>query len=245
MQLKSISLLSTLTLACALPLSALAQTAADNPPRDDERVTDPNDPNSGDRTIGAGEPSGSLPPPRSDNDPRPPVAAPVVPNGGVVHQAGIGGPTAYGRGGVLELGGSATFTSASGFTQLNLNPSLGWFFMDNVEISGILGLSHLSAQGVDATFVSAVLEPSIHIPFTDALFGFAGAGLGLSWIDGPGLGFAFAPRAGLNILVGRSGILTPQFTLNYSTHEAIVTPTGTLLAVSLAIGAGIGYTVMW
>jgi len=207
---------------------------------DEERIPDPRE-----RTIGAGTPSDELPPPQSDDDPQPQPASPQVPTGGVVRQAGVGGVTAYGRSGVLELGGSANFIGANDFTQVSLNPSIGWFFMDNVQISAILGFSHLSAEGVDATFVNALIEPSLHIPFSDTVFGMLGGGVGLSWVEGPGLGFAVAPRIGMNILIGRSGILTPQFFMQYATHEAIVTPAGSLLAVSATYGAGLGYTVMW
>jgi len=196
-------------------------------------------------TIGRGSPSEALPPPRSDNDPYPPAAAPKGPAAGVIHQAGAGGSTAYGRAGVLELGGAAYFASATDFTQLTVNPSIGWFFMDNVQLSAILGLSHLSAGDANTTFVSFLIEPSLHLPFSDTTFGFVGAGIGPSWIDGPGLGLAFAPRIGLNMAVGRSGILTPSVYVQYSTHDAISTPSGAYLAVSTSYGAGIGYTVMW
>lgn len=160
-------------------------------------------------------------------------------------QAGVGSDVAYARAGVLELGGSMNFTGASDFTNLTLAPSLGWFFTDNLEISAIMRLSHISAQGVEASFFSALVEPSLHIPLNDVVFVSGGLGAGLSWVDGPGLGFALAPRVGLNVMIGRSGILTPQLLLQYATHEAITTPEGALLAVSVSYGAGIGYTVMW
>lgn len=222
--------------------TVLAQQTDDT---DDDEKVDEGIPDPKERTIGRGTPAEELPPPRSDDDPRPPVAAPQVPTGGVVRQAGIGGMTAYGRAGVLELGGSANFVRATDFTQLSLNPSFGWFFMDNFEISAILGLSHLSADEINTTFFSGLIEPSLHIPFSENVFGMLGAGVGLAYVEGPGVGFAFAPRAGLNVLVGRSGVLTPQFFMQYATHEAIQTPTGALLAVSLSYGAGLGYTVMW
>lgn len=206
-------------------------------------IADP-DPNKSYR-VGAGEDPDALPPARSDHDPQPQVASPSVPSGGVIEQAGTGGQTAYGRVGVLELGGSASFTKANDFTQIALNPSIGWFFMDNIEISAILGLSHLNAQGVDTTFVNFLLEPSLHIPFSNTVFGLIGAGVGPSYSEDTGMGLAFAPRLGLQVLVGRSGILTPSIFASYSTHEAILTQQGALLAVSLTYGAGIGYTVMW
>lgn len=203
------------------------------------------DPKERDIPVGAGTPSNQLPPPKSGHDPAPPVASPSVPSGGVVKQAGVGGQVAYGRTGVLELGGSASFTKATDFTSLSIAPSIGWFFMDNLEISAILSLSHLKAGATSATFLTALLEPSFHIPFSDTLFGFAGVGGGLSWLSNSTVGFAIAPRVGLNAMIGRSGVLTPQVFLQYSTHDAIQTPQGTLLAVSTSYGAGIGYTVMW
>jgi len=247
------SLFSVLALTASAPGYARAEDETATTNYDDPATTADTDadetttalPDPKNRRIGAGVPSESLPPPQSDDDPQPQPASPVVPTGGVVKQAGVGGNVAYGRSGVLELGGSANFTSATDFTQISLNPSIGWFFMDNVEISAILGLSHLSSQGVDATFLNALLEPSLHIPFTDTFFGMLGVGAGLSYVEGPGLGFAIAPRIGANILIGRSGILTPQFFAQYATHEALVTPAGTLLAVSFSYGAGLGYTVMW
>jgi hypothetical protein len=238
--LPMISLFSALALTVA-PTFARADEDQTNPDTDaEELVPDPQE-----HKIGAGEPRENLPPPQSDDDPKPMPASPVVPTGGVVRQAGVGGVVAYGRSGVLELGGSANFIGASNFTQLSLNPSIGWFFMDNVQISAILGLSHLSAEGVDATFVNALIEPSLHIPFSESLYGMVGVGAGLGYVDGPGLGFALAPRLGLNITIGRSGLLTPQLFAQYSTHEALVTPQGTLLAVTFSYGAGLGYTVMW
>lgn len=197
-------------------------------------------------TVGQGTTPGALPVPRSDNDPAPPVAAPAVVRGNaVVAQAGTGGSTAYGRAGVLELGGSVGFSAASGFTSLNISPQIGWFFMDNVQISAIVGFNHVSTSADSAAYITALVEPSFHIPLSQSLFAFAGLGAGLSYASDPGAGFALAPRVGANIMVGRSGILTPQFQFVYSTSDAVQTPNGTLLAVSTSYNLGAGYTVMW
>src|SRR5687767_3009915 len=120
------------------------------------------DPQPGQVPIGAGEPAGNLPPPQSDNDPQPQVPSPLVQNpGGVTEQAGVGGTQSYGRAGVLELGGSGAFLASDGFTSVNVSPSIGWFFADNMQISFITGLSYGKAEGADAsTFFKAVLEPS-------------------------------------------------------------------------------------
>jgi hypothetical protein len=195
--------------------------------------------------LGEGSPPENLPPPQSSHDPRPPVAAPMVRATGVTEQAGIGGTQAYGRAGVLELGGSAGFAAASGFTQVSLTPSIGYFVMDNVELSGLINYNMADAGGVQTSILNVLAEPSLHLPMNDQLFGFLGLGRGLSYADGPGAGFALAPRLGLNVMVGRSGVLTPAILVSYSTTDAIQTSAGTLLAVNVTYGANIGYTVMW
>lgn len=195
--------------------------------------------------VGEGTPSGALPPPRSEADAQPQVSSPVVPAGGIVQQAGVGGTTAYARAGVLELGGNIGFNIASGQTEVAIGPTLGWFFANNLEISGIINYRYANVQGVDAHSLQVLAEPSVHIPFSRTVFGFAGVGLGLSYVDGPGAGFALAPRAGVNIAVGRSGILTPAINFSYSTNDVVQTSEGALLAVSTSFGANVGYTVMW
>jgi hypothetical protein len=195
--------------------------------------------------VGEGTPSGALPPSRSDNDPQPAPAAPVVPAGGIVEQAGVGGTTAYARAGVLELGGNIGFNVNSSITSVSIAPTIGWFFADNLQISGIVNYQFSSVAGRDAHSLAILAEPSFHLPFSRTVFGFVGVGLGLSYVDGPGAGFALAPRLGVNLAVGRSGILTPALQFSYSTNDAIQTNNGTYLAVSTSFGANIGYTVMW
>src|SRR5690349_19819906 len=123
-------------------------------------------------------PEENLPAPQSDNDTAPPVAAPTadLPDGGIVQQAGIGGVVGYGRAGVLELGGSAGLMIASDFRNINVSPSIGWFLADNLELSGILGVSNIKAGDESATVWSALVEPSYHIPFNRTAFGVLGLG---------------------------------------------------------------------
>jgi len=195
--------------------------------------------------VGAGASSNALPPPRSDSDAQPQVSSPVLPAGGVVQQAGVGGTTAYARAGVLELGGNVGFNVASGQTSVSISPTIGWFFADNLQISGIFSYRYNNVNGQDAHSLQVLAEPSVHIPFSRTVFGFAGVGLGLSYVDGPGAGFALVPRLGVNLAVGRSGILTPALNFSYSTNDVIATANGTLLTVSTSFGANVGYTVMW
>jgi hypothetical protein len=192
------------------------------------------------------DPQAPLPESKSDDDPAPPVAYPGAPVDKVVEQAGTGGAVGYGRAGVLELGGSAGFTAATDLTQINITPSIGWFIADNLELSARFGLTYIKAEESSATMTSLVVEPSYHLPFNRTMFGFMGLGVGASHVEGPGLGFAMSPRIGANFLVGRSGILTPAIAWEYTTHDAVETADGmALLAVSSAITANVGYTVMW
>jgi hypothetical protein len=224
---------------CALPAMASAQQEPIGEPGEEE-------------AIGEGTPPEALPPPRSHDDPRPPVAAPMVPKVGVTKQAGVGGSQAYGRAGVLELGGSAGFSAASNYRRFELSPSIGLFVMDNVELSLLTGFNYFSIDsdaGTDvpasATELKALIEPSFHIPFTEVAFGFLGLGAGFNYITGHDVGFALQPRLGANFLIGRSGVLTPSFNVAYSTVDALRTDAGTVLAVRTSYGLNIGYTVMW
>jgi hypothetical protein len=206
-------------------------------------------------TVGQGQPPQNLPPPSSDNDPKPAAPAPTLAGTGVTEQAGIGGTQAYARAGVLELGGFANLMSAKDYLSIGFNPTIGYFFMDNVEISAIIGVSYSSQKALDGetvkqTIITALAEPSLHIPFTQSLYGFVGVGFGLasqSSSPGPdaGAGFAIAPRLGLNVMVGRSGIFTPALQGIYQTTEAVSTPQGSVVAVKSSFGLQAGYTVMW
>lgn len=212
-------------------------------------------------TVGEGTPPQNLPPPRSDNDPAPPPPAPTVAGTGVTEQAGIGGTQAYARAGVLELGGFANLTSAEDYFAIGFSPTIGWFFMDNFELSAIINLTYSkqTVEGIDTsnTILMALAEPSVHIPFSESLYGFLGVGFGIASQsassdlegadedEGAGAGFALAPRLGLNIMVGRSGILTPALQGLYQTTEAVSTPQGAVVAVKSSFGLQAGYTVMW
>lgn len=199
-------------------------------------------------------PTGQLPPAKSDHDTAPPVPTPAIPgvNADVVEQAGVGGQVGYGRAGVLELGGSAGLTMAQDVRSVNFSPSVGWFLIDNFEMSAILDVTNLKAgKGSSATLWSAMAEPSFHIPVNRSLFGFVGMGIGAAYQRNLGTGLAVAPRVGMDFLIGRSGILRPSLSYEYTTHNtmAAVGPDGTtsvtLVAISSALRFNIGYSSMW
>jgi len=198
-------------------------------------------------------PTGQLPPAESTAHEQPPVPTPAVPGvgGGVVEQAGVGSSTGYARAGVLELGGSAGLTLAQDIRAINFSPSIGWFLIDNFELSAILDVSNLKAGGSSATLFSALVEPSFHVPFNRSMFGFVGMGVGGAYVSQLGAGVAVAPRIGMEFLIGRSGILRPSLSYEYTTHDAMAAagPDGktdvTLVAVSSALRFNIGYSTMW
>lgn len=235
------------------PAPAPAPTQTPSPaPTPAPPPVEPNEPAADTAKLAPPTPEENLPKPRSDHDPAPPVAAPGVdlPPGGVVEQAGIGGPTAYGRAGVLELGGSAGLMIAPNFRNINVSPSIGWFVADNLELSAIFGVSNIKAGDEDSTIVSALVEPSYHVPFNRSTFGFLGMGFGGAYGSDVGAGFAVAPRIGANFLVGRSGVLTPSLSYEHRTHS--VEQIGeemnrdvAIVQMSSALRVNIGYTAMW
>jgi hypothetical protein len=223
------------------------QTGAPGVSPDNERTGTPG-------ATAAPTPTGQLPPATSDHDTAPPVPSPVIPgvNADVVEQAGVGGPTGYGRAGVLELGGSAGLTLAGDIRALNISPSVGWFLIDNFELSAILDVTNLKAgEGNSVTLWSAILEPSFHLPFNRSMFGFVGMGIGAAYQHDLGTGMAVAPRIGMDFLVGRSGVLRPSLSYEYTTHDsmAAVGPDGTtsvtLVAISSAMRFNVGYSSLW
>lgn len=191
-------------------------------------------------------PRGELPAARSSHDPIPPAPSPIVGKSlRLVRQAGVGGPVAYARTGVLELGGGLSFNHASDTTTLSVTPSVGHFITDNLELSLLGTVAYNDTHGVRSTSVIAVVEPSVHLPVVDQFFVFGGMGVGMAFHQGRGTGVALAPRVGFNMLVGRSGILSPAFNVNWSSNSAIETANGDrAIAVRTMYGASLSYSVM-
>jgi hypothetical protein len=191
--------------------------------------------------------SSDLPKVSSDSDVQPEVASPGAPAGGIVSQAGVGGVVGYGRAGVLELGGSAGFAFASDFRSMTLAPTIGWFIADNLELSAILSVENIKNGDNSSTLWSALLEPSYHVPFNRSVFGFLGLGVGAAHVSSVGTGFAVAPRLGMNLMVGRSGVLTPSLSYQYTTIGQEMDPGSnvTVVALTSAVKFNVGYTAMW
>lgn len=197
--------------------------------------------------------------PSKDARPKPPRPIVVDPTN-PVEQAGTGGTIAYSEAGVIELGGSAGFRIAGDSTSFTFKPQVGYFIADNFQVSALIDFTYNSidpdgdANDASSLLLSALIEPSYHLPFTDAIFGFVGLGIGAQYstasagdIDSDAnVGFALVPRLGANFLIGRSGILTPAINIGYSTLDVDnVGGNSTLLTTEVSIGGTVGYTIMW
>lgn len=241
----------TIFTSIALMTASTVATADDAPAPVPEPAPTPDGTKSdGNTTPGAAAsptPSNQLPDAKSDNDVAPEVASPGLPSGGLVSQAGIGGVVGYGRAGVLELGGSAGFAFASDYRSINLSPTIGWFVADNLELSAILSIENIKNEDNSSTLWSALAEPSYHVPFNRSVFAFAGLGIGAAHVSGLGTGFAVAPRVGMNLMIGRSGVLTPSLSYQYTTiaTDSMEGSDVTVVALTSAVRFNIGYTAMW
>jgi len=176
----------------------------------------------------------------------------------ILKQAGVGSEHGYGRAGVLELGGFGNVTLADSFTSIGCSPVAGWFIFNGVELSVITGVNFISQDQVSLNASGAqviedvnslqmlfLVEPSYHFKLTDVMWAFLGVGAGVANQDpGAGVGFAVAPRFGLNVMIGRSGIFTPAMTAVYQTTSGVQTPQGSA-DVSGTFGMTAGFTVMW
>jgi hypothetical protein len=135
--------------------------------------------------------------------------------------AGEGSSVAYARATVVELGGSLALTHASETTTFRIAPSVGYFVVDNIELTLFPDLTIGNISGETDVTIGAMLEPSYHMPFNDDLFGFLGVGFGIRYAEDPGVDFALRPRIGMDIMVGRSGILKPAAFLDIGANDGL------------------------
>jgi hypothetical protein len=194
-----------------------------------------------------------------DEDIKPEAPTPDIPNPmeDTIYYAGVGSKTAYSERGVAEFGGSGSFALSNDVTTFSADPMVGYFLWDNLQLSGILGVRHLAVDGEASNRFSVMAEPSVHIPITndDGLFWVGGLGAGVALgndVDNdPGLesGFALAPRTGVQILLGRSGLLNlgARYSAVFSDVDTRVGPLEgqTVLAFANTFDIQAGYTVMF
>lgn len=195
----------------------------------------------------------------NDDDVIPEAPTPDVPNPveDTIEYAGVGSQTAYSERGVGEFGGSASFTLSSDVLSLSADPQIGYFLWDNLQLSGILGVRHLSVEDENSNRFSLMVEPSAHIPISanDDIFWMGGLGVGAAFgndVDrDPGLeaGFALAPRTGVQFLLGRSGLLNlgARYSAIFTDVDTNVGPVQgqAVLGFANTFDIQAGYTVMF
>jgi hypothetical protein len=147
---------------------------------------------------------------------------------------------------VLELGGSGSLSHDTNFTQIGLSPSFGWFFINYVALSFLPELDYAKTGTAAATARYRVLvEPSFHSQLEGQLFAVFGAGVGLAYEKTLGAGLALAPRAGLKIVVGGSGVLTMVFEYVYASNAEKASADGSDAQHSATYGVRGGYSIAW
>lgn len=144
----------------------------------------------------------------------------------VAVKAGEGSKLAYGRASVVELGGNLALLHSSQTTTFTLAPSLGYFVADGFEVTVLpeLRVTHLSGNNVPSqtdVSVGGSIEPSFHLAFNQTIYGFVGLGVGVRYSDDPGFDLFFRPSLGLDILIGRSGILKPALFMDVGTNDGV------------------------
>jgi hypothetical protein len=153
----------------------------------------------------------------------------------IAHGAGVGSPIGYARESVIELGGTLALTHRSETTDFRLSPSIGYFIVDNLELTLFPELQLTDVSGETDVRIAGTLEPSYHVPLTEeTLFAFVGIGVGVSYAEDPGVDVFFRPKVGMDVLIGRSGILKPAIFLDIGANDGLT-----------AGGLEAGFTVMW
>ena len=194
----------------------------------------------------------------------PPAPTPTAPTPAAATTSAVSEPPpvirsgpSYGQRGVIELGGFFNFSGASSFASIQASPTAGYFLADNLELTGIIGVNYVHQTFVvngdeisdHKTIVRVLAEPSYHLPLNPMMSAFLGIGMGVASVpvtaDGSSLGFDLAPRVGANFLVGRSGLISPAFFIDFTTGQALQANGSTLLGVNMTYGLQAGYTVMF
>ncbi len=152
----------------------------------------------------------------------------------------------YAQHDVLELGGAVSFTKANAFTQIGISPTFGWFFIDYVQISILPMFEYVKTFSTSAkSRHSLILEPSFHISISGPIFWFFGAGVGGAYEKASGLGLAIAPRTGLNILIGGSGVLNVAFSYVFTATKRTAIEDGSTSRHTSTLGGQVGVSVAW
>jgi hypothetical protein len=163
----------------------------------------------------------------------------------VVEQVGVGSRVPYGAQNVLEVGGSGSaFQTGSGFYG-RIAPFAGWFIIDGLELTYSNEVNLLLRDGEDlrVAFIMSI-EPSLHLPLIDHMWLAIGAAGGVVY-NGVDAGAVLSPRVGIDLLVGRSGMLHISALATLATTD-LMGPTATPEQSSQwRAGADIAYAALF
>ncbi|MBX3248144.1 MAG: hypothetical protein KF901_13275 [Myxococcales bacterium] len=187
---------------------------------------------------------------RVENDPSPRIPT-LLENGGpdpetltVREQAGVGGRLPYASAGVLEVGGTGSLLWGPDYLSARFAPFVGWFVADGLAISYHHELYGGRFGGQTRFSTLAFIEPSGHLGLTDRLLAFAGVGVGVLY-NGNDFAFAMRPRAGLDVLVGRSGIFRPALVFTWATRDLVDLDGTQVAGMRYAGGMEVSYAAMF
>ncbi len=162
----------------------------------------------------------------------------------VIEQAGVGGPVAYASAGVLEVGGMGALTFGESFWQARFAPFVGWFVADGLELTYLHEISGARVGDQNRIATAAYVEPSGHVRLNDRLLAFAGVAPGVLY-NGADWGFTVRARAGVDVLVGRSGIFRPALTFTWATVDLHDATGGQLVGLRRMGGLEVSYAAMF
>jgi hypothetical protein len=182
-------------------------------------------------------------------DPAPPVPtvlehAPRESRVTVAEQAGVGGPLSYGSAMVLEVGGSGSLSMTDKHLYLRMAPYVAWFVLDGLQLSYMHEIYVLKQNENYRLATAPMLGASAHMRVTDRLLVSLGPECGALY-NGDAWGVLGRIRLGLDILVGRSGVLHPSMYGAWSSVDTIDAAGTTVFGQHLSLGFDIAYAAMF
>jgi len=162
----------------------------------------------------------------------------------VVEQAGVGGPLAYGSATVLEVGGAGSFSIAGRHMYMRLAPFVAWFVLDGVSLHYMHEI-YINKDGSRYRVATApMLGAAVHFRVNDRLLVATGPEWGPLY-NGDEWGVLGRLKLGLDILVGRSGILHPGLYGSWSSDDSIDPGGNLVLGEHFSAGFDIAYAAMF
>ena len=163
----------------------------------------------------------------------------------VVEQAGVGGPVAYAEAGVLEVGGAGGLLIADDVVVARLAPFMGLFVFDGLQLTLINEIFVSGGRGTDVRVsVFALGEPSLHVRLNDRTLVMFGVAAGLLF-NGDDFGVAIRPRVGVDVLIGRSGLLRPAFVMTWGSKDLVELGGALLEDERLTFGLELAYSALF